>query len=271
MPESIIDASRPSPGRIYDYLLGGYHNFEVDRQAADQLKKMFPSLEKGMRLQRWCLQDLAMELTQKRGYDVIIDFASGLPTQDHIHYVVPTGTTVIYSDFDPVSVEYAQDILKDTPNVYYFEADARTPEELLHRPEVEAVLHGRRDVGFVYWGVSAYLSDEDILHAAQELYRWSGPHSTWAFNAQGAINLADSSMTQETRKIYEQAGSNMFFRSLERFAELLQPWCLDRKGFVSLFEWHGFDTNMLTPEEREFTGAGGGNFGAYLTKEVSRG
>jgi hypothetical protein len=77
---SFIDASRPSAGRIYDYLLGGHHNFKVDRRVAEQLVKAFPFLPKTMRLQRWCLQDLE-ELTEKRSFDVIVDFASGLPTK----------------------------------------------------------------------------------------------------------------------------------------------------------------------------------------------
>src|SRR3989304_4376578 len=99
---SIIDASRPNAGRIYDYLLGGSHNFEVDRQAAEQVLTLLPFSGKFARLQRWALQDLAVELTKRRGFDVIIDFASGLPTNDHIHLVTPPGTTVIYSDYDPV-------------------------------------------------------------------------------------------------------------------------------------------------------------------------
>src|SRR5512143_2542931 len=103
MPQdNIVDASKPSAGRMYDYYLGGNHNFEVDRQAADQVLKIMPFVAKGARLQRWTLQDIAIELGEKRGYDVIIDFASGLPTMDHIHYKVPKGTTVIYSDSDPV-------------------------------------------------------------------------------------------------------------------------------------------------------------------------
>ena len=70
--------------------LGGSHNFEVDRQAAEQLLALLPFSEKFVRLQRWALQDLAVELTQQRGFDVIIDFASGLPTNDHLHHVVPS-------------------------------------------------------------------------------------------------------------------------------------------------------------------------------------
>ncbi|MBK8417967.1 MAG: SAM-dependent methyltransferase [Anaerolineales bacterium] len=69
---------------------------------------------------------------------------------------VPKGTTVIYSDFDPVVVEYARDILQNTPDVYFFEADAREPEELLGRPEVLKILGDRRRVGFVLWGVPVF-------------------------------------------------------------------------------------------------------------------
>ncbi len=35
--KTIVDASLPNAGRIYDYLLGGHHNFEIDRRAGDQL------------------------------------------------------------------------------------------------------------------------------------------------------------------------------------------------------------------------------------------
>ena len=133
--DDIIDASKPSAGRMYDYYLGGSHNFEVDRQAADQVLKLIPFSVKFLRLQRWALQDIAVELSEKRGYDVIIDFASGLPTSDNIHSKVSKGTTVIYSDYDPLVAEYAREILGDTPNVYFFEGDARHPEKLLENPK----------------------------------------------------------------------------------------------------------------------------------------
>ena len=128
-----------------------------------------------------------MELIKKYGLDVIIDFASGLPTNDHIHLVVPPGTTVIYSDYDPIVVEYANDILaeQNLSNVYAFKADARHPEELLERPEVEQVLAGRRRVGFVLWGVAMFLDDASLARAADYLYQWSSPDSVWAFQAQG--------------------------------------------------------------------------------------
>ena len=70
--ESIVDASVPAAGRIYDYLLGGHHNFEVDRLAAQQLLRISPFSTKLVRLQRWCLQDLAHELAVVRGLSQMV-------------------------------------------------------------------------------------------------------------------------------------------------------------------------------------------------------
>jgi hypothetical protein len=267
--ESIIDASRPSAGRIYDYLLGGHHNFEVDRQAADQLVKLVPFVSKLSRLQRWCLQDVARELTEVRGYDLIIDFASGLPTNDHIHMVAPKGTTVIYSDYDPVVVEYAHDILKDTPNVHFFQADARHPEEFLSRPEVKAIIGDRRDVAVVYWGIGMFVGDEDLSHAARALYDWSGPRSCWALNAQWAEleepNLQDPTVAR-VLKIYESTGQPLTPRSMTRYRNLTQPWKPDPGGFVSFFDWHGLDPSIMDGEDRRLWGPAGSNYGVYLVK-----
>ena len=264
--DNIADPSKPSAGRIYDYWLGGNHNFEVDRQAGDQIIKLLPFMPKSARLLRWPLQDIAVELSEKRGFDVIIDFASGLPTNDHIHLKVKPGTTVIYSDYDPVVVEYARDILKDTANTYFFESDARTPEKLLNRPEVEKLLAGRRKVAFVIWGVSLFLTQEEISRTAKYLYDWAAPGSCLAFNSQTAgVNLEDPASIK-TIKIYEQMGTHLYFHSLEDLEKLLQPWKIEKEGFIPLLEWNGFDQSELAKEDVAVFGPMGGQYGAYLIK-----
>ena len=264
--ESIVDASIPSAARIYDYLLGGHHNFQVDRMAAEQLVALAPFFRKTMRLQRWCLQDIAHELTVGRGYDVIIDFASGLPTQDHIHAIVPRGTTVVYSDYDPVVVEYAREILGDTPNVYFFEADARRPEELLYHPEVVQLLNGRRNVALVYWGIPIFLTDQDLVDATRTLHAWAGDDACLVFNAQGAdANKNDPGMVQMF-KIYEGMGSPFHIRSKNEYLKLIAPWTPDEKGFISLLQWHGLDSSELSQEDSSQFGPTGAGYGAYLRK-----
>ncbi len=261
-----IDRTKPNAGRIYDYLLGGHHNFEADRKIGDWLATNFPSVPVSMRLQRWCLQDVARELAQ-RGFDLIIDFASGLPTQDHIHQVVPPEITVIYSDKDPLVVEYGRDILKDVPNAYIFQADARRPEELLNNPQVQEIIGDKRDVGLVMWGVAGFISDDDLKHALQYLYEWSGPKTVLAFNAQFADMRYDPNdpMQRKAHELYAQMGSTVYVRTLERYRELIQPWKTE-KDFISLLQWHGFDASIFNERDRAILEKSGGGYGAYLVK-----
>ena len=261
MPEkTIVDASVPNAGRIYDYLLGGHHNFEIDRRAGDQIKELLPFLPKAMRLSRWCLQDVARTLTEERGFRTIIDFASGLPTMDHIHTAVAPGTTIIYSDHDPVTVEYGREILGDTPNVHYFQADCRRPEELLNRSEVVEILGDDRHVAFIYWGVSMYMSDEDIAHVARVLYDWSDEGSCMAFFI--AIGNPEVPAFAKMMEIYRQMGEELYFRPLEVFKELVKPWHSDELGYRTVNEWHGIEVEMSEEELEAF----GIDYGVYLVK-----
>jgi hypothetical protein len=264
MTEStIIEASIPNAGRIYDYLLGGHHNFEIDRRAGDQIKETMPFLPKLMRLMRWCLQDIGPVLTEERGFDAIIDFASGLPTVDHLHTSAKPGTTIIYSDRDPVCVEYGREILGDTPGVYYFQADCRQPEELLERAEVQKLLAGKRRVAFVYWGISMYLSDKEIAHIARVLYDWSDGDSCLAFYLQPGST--DSPAAVQALQMYRQMGEQLYFRPVEAFQELLQPWKADDLGYRTMEEWHGMRVEM-NGQDRAFFPAGVSGYGVYLVK-----
>ncbi len=264
MPEkTLLDTSVPNAGRIYDYLLGGHHNFEVDRRVAEQIKALVPFVPKFVRLMRWCLQNIAHTLTYERGYRYIVDFASGLPTMGHLHTAVAPGTTVIYSDRDPVCVEYSKEILGDTPNVYYFQADCRRPEELLSRPEVREILGDNRHVAFVYWGITPYMTDDDIAYVARILYDWSDASSCWAvFLSEGN---PDHPALKKLREIYEQMGEPLYYRPLSVFQELVRPWRPDELGFRSMEEWHGLKDTM-TEEDMQMFAAGGGGYGVYLVK-----
>lgn len=264
--ESIVNASVPSAGRVYDYLLGGHHNFEVDRRAGEYIASLAPFVTKFVRLQRWCLRDVAHELTAVRGYDVIIDYASGLPTQDNLHVVVPEGTTVIYSDYDPVVVQYAREILGDTPNVHFFEADARRPEELLNRQEVQEILQGRRNVGVVYWGVGLFLTDDDIRHAASYLHEWTGDRACWAFNLQGAGLSRENPAGHAIMDTYAKMGTPVYIRSKQEYQDILDPWRVDEQGLIALLEWHGLDQSEMSNMDLDMFGSAGAGYGGYLVK-----
>ncbi len=261
--KTIVDASIPNAGRVYDYLLGGHHNFEIDRRAAEQVRLATPFLPKLMRLFRWCLQDLAYELTYVRGYDAIVDFASGLPTADHLHSAVAPGTTVIYSDRDPVCVEYGLEILENTPNVHYFQADCRQPIDYLNRPEVQALLKDKRRVAYIYWGISMYLTDEEIHKIAQDLHDYSDDSSTMAFYLQPYNQNTENGV--QVRELYKKMGDELHFRTLPQFKELFKPWVADDLGYRTMEEWHGVES-PLTAEDMVWFPDGTVGWGVYLVK-----
>ena len=62
-----IDTTRPSIGRIYDFMLGGHHNYEVDREASAGLLKVFPTYPKWARINRWFLQYVAAQWAEQGG------------------------------------------------------------------------------------------------------------------------------------------------------------------------------------------------------------
>ena len=51
VPEK-IPADKPSAARIYDHLLGGYHNFACDRAVVQQLLVQYPDLKETAQMNR---------------------------------------------------------------------------------------------------------------------------------------------------------------------------------------------------------------------------
>ena len=168
----IADDTRPNAGRIYDYLLGGNHNFEVDRETAQKLLEVYPALPKFIKLLRWFLGESVRRLVGE-GFTQFLDFASGLPVKDHIHQIAPVGTKVIYSDKDPVTVVYAQESIGDNPNVRYLHCEAEHPEAILNSGVTEELFDRNKKVAIGLSGIVYFLPDEGLVHAVGTLYDWA--------------------------------------------------------------------------------------------------
>ena len=262
-PSSIADSSVPNAGRIYDYLLGGHHNFEVDRQHGEILLQIAPFMPKTFRLIRWFLGEATRRLLDKK-FDKFLDFASGLPTTDHIHQVAPVGTKVIYSDVDPVTVEYGREILGNNPNVRYLECDIGKPEVLLESAEVKELFGDDRRVAIGLNGIAYFLTDEKLMHALRTLYDWAAPGSR-LFMCDAD---ADAGETSEKLKpifdLYASIGQPIFIRSSQRLLEMAEPWQVDEPGVMSLDEWLGIGEDVKNKEIDEWGGRG--FFGVILKK-----
>src|SRR5579875_4064792 len=83
-----VDPAIPSPARIYDYVLGGTHNFASDRAAAERIREMTPDLADAAWVNRGFHQRAARWLAAERGIGQFIDIGSGLPTMGNTHTAV---------------------------------------------------------------------------------------------------------------------------------------------------------------------------------------
>jgi len=257
---SIADASKPNAGRIYDFLLGGNHNFEVDRQAAQQLLQIAPFFPGIARMIRWFLGEAVRQLATD-GFTRFVDFASGLPTIDHIHQITPPGTTVIYSDIDPITVAYGQEILKDNPNARYIVCNASKPEKLLEETTVARLLDKKGKIAFGFNGIAWFLKDEEIRHAMKVLYDWADKGSR--------IFISDLDFTTPTPEaeagmaLYAKFGQPGYVRSLEALQGIIAPWRPIGKGFLPLDEWLRVKKDIASATQGTF---GGMLKGAILEK-----
>lgn len=259
---SIADSSKPNPGRIYDYVLGGNHNFEVDRVAAQESLKINPGFPKTARTIRWFLGEAVRRLLAD-GFTQFIDFASGLPTVDHIHQIAPKGTKVVYSDIDPVTVAYGQEIIKDNPDAHYIVCNIATPEHLLEDPAISQFIDKSRKTAIGFNGIAWFVKDEDIHHAMQVLYDWAGKGSRLFISDSDSDPAKLTEAAKETFKLYAKLGQPMFTRSRETLVELCRPWKVMEPGFKPLEEWIGIQAGI---SETEKSTLGGFGIGAIFEK-----
>jgi hypothetical protein len=226
-----LDTGKPNPARIYDYMLGGSHNFEADRAAGERLRAMVPSIQNVMRLNRWFMHDVVARMAAEK-FDGYLDLASGIPTEGYVHELVPDAK-VLYNDRDPVTVDYARQILGDNPNVRYNQSDLNNIEALLD--EACGFFGDNRHIGICFVGVAYFLEDTVVRNILNRLYEWAAPGSMLAMT--WILGDPDHPVMAEAMNMYAKMGSPMTIRSLDTVHSLLERWTIQDPGIIQLNKW----------------------------------
>lgn len=243
-----INTNIPSGSRVYDYTLGGSHNFEADRQAADYMLSMLPSAGKWVRLLRSFLQEAATQLGQE-GFDKFLDLGSGLPTADHIHSIVPHAH-VVYTDFDPITVAYGQELLKDNPNTRYLQADVRNIDAVLNSSAVAELFGDDRRVVIGMNGMTCFFTEEELKHLFTRLYEWAAPGSKLFCTFETKNPNLTTPGLESFVDMFAQMGSPYYFLTAAQSKELLQPWQIDGDKYKTITDWLGAP-DLINEKDRE--------------------
>lgn len=158
-----IDTSVPNPARVYDYLLGGKDNFEIDRKTAQAGIGAFPKIVRSARASRAFLARSVRYLTGA-GIRQFLDVGTGLPSANNVHEVAQDSapaSRIVYVDNDPVVLAHARALLTSMPEgaTDYIEADVRDPEKIL--AEAARTLDFSQPVAVLMLGILHFLPDDE--------------------------------------------------------------------------------------------------------------
>jgi len=161
-----IDASKPHPARIYDYLLGGKDNFAVDRETAEMGLKAWPAGRTAARENRAFLGRAVRYLAAEAGITQFLDLGTGLPSSGNVHEIaqaVNRAARVVYVDNDPIVLAHARALLgsKLGGMCTYIPADIRNPEYILAHADTRATLDFGRPIALILAAVLHFFPDED--------------------------------------------------------------------------------------------------------------
>ncbi|GGQ06946.1 SAM-dependent methyltransferase [Streptomyces roseolilacinus] len=245
-----IDLSVPSVSRIYDYYLGGSHNFEVDREAARRAMEFLPGLPKIMQANRAFMRR-AVRHAVDEGIAQFLDIGSGIPTFGNVHEVAQQAdprARVVYVDHDPVAVAHSKAVLDGNDRAAIAAADLRKPQDVLRSPEVSRLLDLDRPVALLLVAVLHFLEDSDRPYeAVAELRDALAPGSLIILTHASFEGLpVPQEQAGGTVGVYRDIRNPLVMRSRDEVARFFDGCEMVDPGLVAMPHWR-----PDTPPEQE--------------------
>jgi S-adenosyl methyltransferase len=229
----------PSPARVYDALLGGSHNFEVDRRAAQAGTEMVPELPISAAANRRFLRRAVTHLADS-GIRQFVDLGAGIPTVGNTHEIVQAidpACRVVYVDIDAVAVAHASSILADNDRAIAMRGDLRAPEELLSSIEKTGLVDLNEPVGLLMVAVLHLIPDADHpADAVATLRAALAPNSRLVVS-----HLTSEGHQQDTDRLSSAVARrdrvSLIFRPRQDIEAFFGDFSLDPPGLTQLAEW----------------------------------
>jgi hypothetical protein len=237
-PADSIDTSRPHPARVYDYLLGGWDNYEVDRRAGERVVDLAPDARVSVRANRNFLHRAVRHVTAA-GIRQVLDVGTGIPTSPNTHEVAQAaapGTRVVYVDNDPIVATHAGAKLTNARGTSFVLADARDPRGIVDHPEVRRVIDFSEPVAVLLVAVLHFVEDaEDPAGIVRTLTERLVPGSRLVLT-HGTLDFHHG--TGDAREVYDDATARLITRTYDEVLPFFDGFELVEPGLVQVPLWH---------------------------------
>jgi hypothetical protein len=251
-----VDPAVPSPARLYDYFLGGSHNFPADRAAAKRILGVMPDAIDAAWANRGFHQRAASWLAG-HGIRQFIDIGSGLPTVGNTHEVVREVTAdarVVYVDIDPMVALFSADLLSGDGNTRMITGDLRDPAAVLGNPDLIALIDFDEPTGLLMTAVMHFVAPAADPWGLVATYLAAlAPGSYLALSHGTADGLPPRAVAVGREEFAKSTGS-IFLRpraQVERFfgqLELVPPYQGGEPGICYVGAWGAVEPELADSE-----------------------
>jgi SAM-dependent methyltransferase len=239
-----IDLTVPSVSRMYDYYLGGSHNFEVDREAGKRAIEAWPGLPKIIQANRAFMRR-AIRYAIGEGVTQFLDIGSGIPTFGNVHEVAQSADAsarVVYVDNDPVAVAHSRAVLDGNDLADVVSADFRSPQDILYSAEAERLLDCDKPVALMLVAVLHFVEDkEDPWKTVREISDSLTPGSLLVMSHSSADEGPMRTLGTGVRDVYRQTSSPLITRTRSEIKQFFDGFDLVEPGLVPLPRWRPED------------------------------
>jgi hypothetical protein len=215
-----LDVTRPSPARIYDYMLRGKHHFEVDANAAERILTVVPEIRDCAWANRGFHQRAAAWIA-RQGVRQFLDIGSGLPTVGNTHEVVRKihpEARVVYVDNDPMVARHSEGILDESGRVSVLCADLREPDSILDHPAVRELMDPAEPIGLLMTAVLMFVADSDDPCSLVARYVREVPPGSYLAVSHLTDDAKPPVAVDGFRRVFDHATEQMHFRSKAQVA-----------------------------------------------------
>lgn len=249
-----VDPTKASVARVYDYFLGGTHNFSADRDVARTLESIEPQARLLTRANRAFLRRATRYLAAEAGVRQFMDIGSGIPTQGNVHEIVQEvdpRARVVYVDHDPVAVAHSTAILAGDRSATVIQADLRDPDAILRHPTTQQMIDFSRPVALLLVAVLHFIPDEQRPQDIVARFRDALPPGSFLAIAHGTHQDRPET-TDAVTKVYRRAvtQAQAQTRSRAEILEFFDGFELVEPGLVHGPLWRP-DTPEDVPEDPE--------------------
>ncbi len=236
LPE--VDPQRPSVARIYNFLLGGRHNFAADRQAAAAARTVMPELPAILRVNRQFLREV-VRIAGEAGIEQFLDLGCGIPSRGDAYEVArrtAPGSRVVGVDIEPVAFVHGRRRVAADPAADVLYADVLDAHEVLDSPPVRQLIDLDSPVCLLLVAVAHFIPDTERLAAALEVYREAVPPGS-LLALTHACRKGTSPRVEQVRRIYNNTTAPMVTRDLAGTAAMFGDWLVLEPGVHPFGRW----------------------------------